>query len=551
MSDDDATNLAPLSVSELSGALKRTIEDRFGYVRVRGEVSGWRGPHSSGHCYFSLKDANARIDAVIWKGVFGRMKVRPEEGLEVIATGKITTFPGKSAYQIIVEQIELAGLGALMALLEQRRRKLAAEGLFVEARKQPLPFLPAVVGVVTSPTGAVIRDILHRLADRFPRRVIVWPVRVQGEGSAEEVAAAIRGFDALAPDGPIPRPDVLIVARGGGSLEDLWGFNEEIVVRAVADCTIPLIAAVGHETDWTLIDHAADVRAPTPTAAAERAVPVRLDLSARVGELGQRMLQALARLAQNRRREFAALTRALGSPDALLEAPRQALDRGVERIDAALVAALERRGARLARAEALLQRHTPQRELAGRSKAVAELARRLAEQAPAAGLRLRRREYVELARRLHESAGARLARRRDDSQAFAARLDAAFSAAARLALRTRCDRLTQRGGDLDRAQTAGLAVRARRLTASGQLLASLDYRRVLARGYVIVRDATQRPLRAAAQIAPGDALALEFADGVVTARAGAPPSPERPAEAAGPRPRPRRTGGPKEQGDLF
>ena len=277
MADADArpTNAPEITVSELANALKRAIEDRFGYVRVRGEISGYRGRQASGHAYFSLKDANARLDAVVWRTTLQRMQLKPEEGLEVIATGRLTTFPGKSTYQIVIETLELAGVGALMALLEARRRKLAEEGLFDVARKRKAPFLPRVVGVVTSPTGAVIRDILHRLADRFPVRVIVWPVRVQGETSAAEVAAAIDGFNALPLDGKAPRPDVLIVARGGGSLEDLMSFNDEAVVRAVARSAIPLIAAVGHETDWTLIDHAADVRAPTPTAAAEFAVPVR------------------------------------------------------------------------------------------------------------------------------------------------------------------------------------------------------------------------------------------------------------------------------------
>src|SRR3984957_248495 len=283
------TNLPEISVSELSGALKRAVEDRFSYVRVRGEVSNYRGPHSSGHVYFSLKDQGARIDAVIWKGVFGRMRVRPEEGLEVIAAGKSTTFPGKSSYQIVIESLEPAGVGALMALLEARRVKLAAEGLFEASRKQLLPFLPRVIGVVTSPTGAVIRDILHRLSDRFPTHVLVWPVRVQGETSAREVADAIAGFNALDPDGRIPRPDVVIVARGGGSLEDLWSFNEEIVVRAAAESLIPLVSAVGHETDTTLIDHAADIRAPTPTAAAELVVPVRAELLATIADLGGRL----------------------------------------------------------------------------------------------------------------------------------------------------------------------------------------------------------------------------------------------------------------------
>ena len=262
--NDSKANVAEFTVSELSSALKRTVEDNYGYVRVRGEVSGYKGPHSSGHCYFALKDEGAKIDAVVWKMTFARMKVKPEEGLEVIVTGRLTTYPSRSSYQIVVETLEPAGVGALMALLEERKKKLAAEGLFDPARKQLLPFLPEVIGVVTSPTGAVIRDILHRLADRFPRRVIVWPVKVQGDGSAEQVAAAINGFNALPEGGRVPRPDLIIVARGGGSLEDLWSFNEEIVVRAAADSMIPLISAVGHETDVTLIDFASDKRAPTP-----------------------------------------------------------------------------------------------------------------------------------------------------------------------------------------------------------------------------------------------------------------------------------------------
>src|SRR3954471_19003515 len=237
----EPTNAPEWTVSELAGALKRTLEDAFGHVRLRGEESGYRGPHSSGHAYFCLKDQSARIDAVIWKGSFTRLKFKPEEGMEVIAIGRITTFPGKSNYQIVIDSLEPAGIGALMAVLEERRRKLTAEGLFEIDRKRPLPYLPRVVGVVTSPTGAVIRDILHRLDDRFPRHVLVWPVRVQGDTSAAEVARAIEGFNALREGGPIPRPDVLIVARGGGSLEDLWGFNEEIVVRAAAASDIPLI----------------------------------------------------------------------------------------------------------------------------------------------------------------------------------------------------------------------------------------------------------------------------------------------------------------------
>src|SRR3982075_2998918 len=273
-------NAPEFTVSELSSALKRTVEDAYGHVRVRGEISGFRGPHSSGHCYFALKEENAKIEAVIWKSAHYRMRFKPQEGLDVIATGRLTTFPGSSKYQLVIDTLEPAGIGALMKLLEERKKKLAAEALLDEALKQLLPFLPAVIGVVTSPTGAVIRDILHRLADRFPRRVLLWPVAVQGEGAAAQIAAAIHGFNRLAAGGPVSRPDLLIIARGGGSLEDLMPFNEEIVVRAAAASVIPLISAVGHETDTTLIDHASDRRAPTPTAAAEMAVPVRLDLMA-------------------------------------------------------------------------------------------------------------------------------------------------------------------------------------------------------------------------------------------------------------------------------
>src|SRR3954462_3645254 len=261
MNEQARLNVPEWTVSELSAALKKTVEDAFGYVRVRGEISGYRGPHSSGHCYFALKDAGAKIEAVIWKTAFGRMRLKPEEGLEVFVTGRLTTYPGQSKYQIVIETLEPAGLGALMALVEERKKKLAAEGLFDAARKQQLPFLPELIGVITSPTGAVIRDILHRLADRFPRHVLVWPVRVQGESCADEVAAAIRGFNALAPQGAIPRPDVVIVARGGGSIEDLWGFNEEIVVRAAAESAIPLVSAGGPQTGRT---------PPDPPASRER-----------------------------------------------------------------------------------------------------------------------------------------------------------------------------------------------------------------------------------------------------------------------------------------
>jgi exodeoxyribonuclease VII large subunit len=315
LSDDDpgliasarpGDNSPAQTVSELSGALKRTVEGAFGHVRVRGEISGWKR-HASGHCYFTLKDEGACIDAVIWKGQAGSLAFRPEDGAEVIATGKLTTYAGRSKYQIVVARMELAGAGALMALLDQRRRVLAAEGLFDEDKKRRLPFLPRVIGVVTSPTGAVIRDILHRLEDRCPTRVIVWPVPVQGEGAAAKVAAAIRGFGAIPPGGPVPRPDLIIVARGGGSIEDLWAFNEEEVVRAAAASPIPLISAVGHETDTTLIDFAADRRAPTPTAAAEMAVPVRAELAMLLGELGQRAARATVRGVARGQERFAAV----------------------------------------------------------------------------------------------------------------------------------------------------------------------------------------------------------------------------------------------------
>ena len=269
-------NAPPLSVSELSGMLKRTVEDRFGHVRLRGEISGFKRA-ASGHLYLCLKDDNAVIDGVMWKGGAQRLAFAPQDGVEVIATGKLTTYPGRSKYQIVIDRMELAGEGALMALLEKLKATLASEGLFAPERKKPLPFLPRTIGVVTSPTGAVIRDILHRLADRCPTQVLLWPVLVQGQGAAEQVARAVRGFSAMDGSGALPRPDLVIIARGGGSIEDLWSFNEEIVVRAVADCSIPIISAVGHETDTTLCDYAADRRAPTPTAAAEMAVPVRGD----------------------------------------------------------------------------------------------------------------------------------------------------------------------------------------------------------------------------------------------------------------------------------
>lgn len=324
-------NIPEYTVSEVSAALKRTVEETFDRVRVRGEVSGFKRA-ASGHLYMSLKDENAVIDAVCWRGTTRSLSVSPEDGLEIIATGRLTTYAARSKYQIIIESIELAGEGALLKLLEERRKKLASEGLFDSERKRPVPFLPEVIGVVTSPSGAVIRDILHRLRDRFPRHVLVWPVLVQGDGAAEQVAAAIEGFNGMSEGGPVPRPDVLIVARGGGSIEDLWAFNEEVVVRAAAGSMIPLMSAVGHETDTTLVDFAADVRAPTPTAAAEMAVPVRADLLDTVQDYQTRLSRAAHRVFRERRVHLEGLQRGLRSPRDVLQFAIQRLDDTVERL---------------------------------------------------------------------------------------------------------------------------------------------------------------------------------------------------------------------------
>lgn len=311
------------------------VEGEFGYVRLRGEISGYKRA-ASGHVYLSLKDDSAVIDGVMWKGQAARVPFSAQDGIEVIATGKLTTYPGRSKYQIVIESLELAGEGALMALFERLKAGLAREGLFDAARKQPLPFMPATIGVVTSPTGAVIRDILHRLADRCPTRVLMWPVKVQGDGAAAEVAAAIRGFDALPAEGPIPRPDLIIVARGGGSIEDLWAFNEEVVVRAIAACTIPLISAVGHETDTSLSDYAADLRAPTPTAAAELAVPVRAELAERIASLSLRTDRCQRRYRERARERLDGLVRLLPRRDALLGPQRQRVDDYAARLGRAL-----------------------------------------------------------------------------------------------------------------------------------------------------------------------------------------------------------------------
>ncbi len=341
------SNLHEYTVSEIAFALKKTIEDAYGLVRVRGEISGFKRA-ASGHLYLALKDDRAVLDGVCWRGTASGLGFRPEDGLEVIVTGRLTTYPGRSRYQLVIEHMEPAGVGALMALFEERKRRLAALGLFAPERKRPLPYLPARIGLVTSPTGAVLRDILHRLAERFPLPVLLWPVPVQGEGAAERIAAAIEGFDRLAAEGRIPPPDLLIVARGGGSIEDLWAFNEEVVARAAAACSIPLISAVGHETDTTLIDFAADRRAPTPTAAAEMAVPVRAELLATTEGLGERLIHAIGRGLRDRRQELDGLARGLPDPHALMRFAEQRLDDLGERLRLRTpLAVLEDQGERL------------------------------------------------------------------------------------------------------------------------------------------------------------------------------------------------------------
>ena len=484
-------NQPEYTVSELSGAVKRVIEGEFGLVRVRGEVGRVSRP-ASGHLYFDLKDDRSVIAAISWKGQVARMQVRPEEGMEVVATGRMTTFPGQSKYQLIVDGVAPAGAGALMAMLEKRKAALGAEGLFDPARKKPIPYLPQVIGVVTSPSGAVIRDILHRLRDRFPRHVLVWPVAVQGQDCAAQVAAAIKGFNAIEPGGPIPRPDVLIVARGGGSLEDLWGFNEEAVVRAAAASRIPLISAVGHETDTTLIDYAADLRAPTPTAAAELAVPVRLELLAALDALAARLMRGVGQGVVLRRQRLRDLARALPRVETLVATPRQRLDGAAMRLAAALGLAVARK-------------HRDFDRVAGRMQ-------------PAtlrAGLMRQRDLLAARGDRLAQAVLRRLERRGERLADLAARLAPALARMLGDATRRGAEgraRLTQLSGRLEAAPRARLQRLADRLEALDRTRATLGYQATLNRGYAVVRgDGAVVTSKAGAEKAV--ALEIEFRDG--------------------------------------
>ncbi len=454
-----ASNLPEFTVGEISRAIRRTLEGEFAQVRVRGEITGFKRA-ASGHCYFRLKDEDAVIDAVCWKNNAARLEVKPEDGLEVVATGRVTTYAGRSVYQLVIERIELAGEGALLKLLEERRRRLAAEGLFDETRKRPLPYLPTVIGVVTSPTGAVIRDILHRLRDRFPRHVLLWPVQVQGDGAAEQVAAAVHGFASLPAEGPVPRPDVLIVARGGGSLEDLWAFNEEVAVRAVAACGIPVIAAVGHETDTTLIDFAADRRAPTPTAAAEMAVPVRAELVSRIKDLDRRLGDGVLRLIEEREHRVESAGRGLPRPEDVVERAQQTVDDLADRLVLSTGHLLEVRRGDVGRLAAGL-RHPRDRIEAAEDR-----------------LRAATRQHASALRHVMQNATHALDR-----------IDA--------------------GRRLPTALARGLDDREKQMEVLGGLLRSYSYESVLERGFVLVRDG-DRPLTDAEQALPGMTVTLEF-----------------------------------------
>lgn len=482
-----ASNALEVTVTELSSKLKKTVEDTFGYVRVRGEISGFRGPHSSGHCYFSLKDERARLEAVIWRGQAAKLKHMPEEGLEVVASGKLTTYPGSSKYQIVIDNLEPAGAGALMALLEERRKKLAAEGLFEPDRKQLLPYLPKVIGVITSPTGAVIRDILHRISDRYPVHVIVWPVRVQGETSGREVANGIYQLNQLPENTNIPKPDVIIVARGGGSLEDLWGFNDESLVRAAAGSMIPVISAVGHETDWTLIDYVADWRAPTPTAAAEKAVPVKADLEAHLADLSARLRGSISRLTNKYRSDLRSTSRGLKTPDNLLALPRRQFDEAAGRLDRSLVTRVQLARNRFVQGGHRLSPHSLKRLL-----------------------NLNTERYSTLAPRNSWALSKSIQARRDRFDGLSRLVRTAPIETRLMVGRQSLERLSPQ---LINRTEAKLSAKKENLDRQDRLLNSLSYQSVLDRGFAVIRDAQDRPLTGIKSVKSGNKLTVEMHDG--------------------------------------
>jgi len=484
-------NAPEFSVSDLSNALKRTVEDAFSFVRVRGEISGFKQA-SSGHMYLALKDDKAVLDGVCWRGQAAKLGLVPEDGMEVIVTGRLTTFPGRSKYQIVIESMEVAGEGALLKLLEERKKKLAAEGLFDPDRKKPIPFLPDVIGIVTSPTGAVIRDIMHRLRDRFPRRVLLWPVLVQGQGAAEQVAEAVRGFNDLLPYGQIPRPDVLIVARGGGSLEDLWCFNEEIVARAVADSDIPVISAVGHETDTTLIDFVSDLRAPTPTGAAEKAVPVRMDLIGQVEEDGLRLAQAVRRLGLEKKTALESLARGLGDPKRMLEERAQTLDNWADRLPRAAVNLTQQARARLN--EASVRLVSPREQLSEKRGRLENAALRL-DGAMKSALQMQQARLDRAAAGLRPGDAKRDVVRAEKQIAdLGARMQAAV-------------------GNIVKREAEGLA-------RYDRLLESYSYRNVLKRGFAVVRDGAGNLVGKSGDLVTGQSYDLEMGDGITRVTAG-------------------------------
>ncbi|GBF25475.1 exodeoxyribonuclease 7 large subunit [bacterium MnTg02] len=482
------SNIVEFTVSELSFALKKCVEDTFSYVRVRGELGRISRP-ASGHIYLDLKDEKAVLAGVVWRGQAGRLKIQPEQGLEVIVTGRLTTYPGQSKYQIVIDSMEPAGIGALMALLEERKKKLAAEGLFDEERKKPIPFLPRVIGIVTSPSGAVIRDMLHGFDERFPSHILIWPVRVQGETCAQEVADAIEGFNSIGDRHALPRPDLLIVARGGGSLEDLWGFNEERVARAAAESAIPLISAVGHETDWTLIDLAADARAPTPTKAAEWAVPKRSDLIERTDDYSGRLRLAVRRALEARRSYLTAMSRALPQLSSILALPRQKFDMTAQRLGGVM-----------------------RRILDDRRTSLSSLARSMPNL----------RNFVALRRQKFDGVAnlARLALKQNaDARCMA--FDRIAERLLRVDVRKNLSLKAQTLSNFHQRALRAFENFARgqrgNLDAHAKLLFSLSYRSALSRGYALVRNSAGQTIREAMSVQTGDRLAIEFVDGRVAA----------------------------------